>query len=51
MVKTLNQILESMYATEEFNKAVTCSTCWNYPAVEGAMCADCLHTFKVKVSE
>lgn len=51
MLNTLNHVIQQIEAREDFLAPDVCAMCWYKPVCEGGVCADCLFTNKIKVTE
>lgn len=51
MPDTLDYAIRQLEEHEGIYAPMKCMLCWNYPATEGAVCADCLFENKIKVTE
>jgi hypothetical protein len=51
MVNILNQLIQEIEAREEFYAPIVCAICWNNPVSAGAVCADCIFSNRIKITE
>lgn len=51
MTNPLVQVIREIEAREEFFEPLSCALCWFRPASEGAICAECIYSNHIKITE